>query len=249
MKTSTARRSLAMAVAALVTLGTSACGSDEGPEPAATTAAASATTSESLAPAAGAPTSAEIVDKVRANTLAATSATVTGQVADPDGDIDLVLKGTEDGSKADVQLRIEGKGEARLIVIGDTLYMKGDDAFWEAQGAAQMVELAGGKYVKVPVGEMSGMFEGFTISSLTGELFKDDDSIDVSDEVGEESVDGVDCWVLTSDSRGAKMYVSKGDFMLVRIQGPEDEGQFDFSGWDEPLDVTAPAANEVVDLG
>jgi hypothetical protein len=69
--------------------------------------------------------------------------------------------------------------------------------------------------------------------------------------VGQESVNGVDCWVIT-DTKGkaeGALYVSKDKSEVVRFTGSTGSpGQLDFSQWNADLGIKAPDASQVLTL-
>jgi hypothetical protein len=69
--------------------------------------------------------------------------------------------------------------------------------------------------------------------------------------VGSDTVDGVDCWVLTDKSgkENGALYVAKDTKQLVRFTGTkESPGQLTFTQWNEDLGIKAPAADQVMEI-
>lgn len=238
----TTRRLVALAGALAIALGAAACSKSE---PSATSTAGASTT------AAPAPKAAELLAKAKANALAAKSAVFTGQVQNDGETMKLDFKGTNDASTADITIEPGSGGKIRLISVGGFVYMQGDAAFWKEQGAPAEVQNAGDKFVKAPA-DAGGLTEDMTIASFLEEAFAEVSASDLSDTVGEEKVNGVDCWVL-SDKQGkaeGTLHVSKAKLELVRFTGSsKTPGQIDFSRWNEDLGIKAPSADQILDIG
>jgi hypothetical protein len=116
----------------------------------------------------------------------------------------------------------------------------------------QMNEQAGGKWVRTP--RSMGYFAPFCdLDELLDQVLAGDPT---SAEKGEETdVEGQRAIALTADVSGggtSTMWVaSDAPHYLLKIEtvGGDDPGVFTFSGYDEPVDVPIPPAEEVIDLG
>lgn len=238
----TTRRLVALAGAFAISLGAAACSKAE---PSATSTASASTA------AAPAPKASELLEKAKANALAAKSGVFTGQVKEDGETMKLDFKGTNDGSTADITIEPGTGGKVRLISVDGAVYMQGDAAFWKEQGAPAEVQNAGDKFIKAP-SDAGGLTEELTIASFLEEAFAEVSASDVSDTVGEEKVNGIDCWVL-SDKQGkaeGSLHVSKDKLELVRFTGStKTPGQIDFSRWNEELGIKAPSADQILDIG
>lgn len=238
----TTRRATSLLAALSLSLGAAACSKSESP-------GSSATSSATASTAATAPKAADIVAKAKANALAAESGAFSGEVTEDGETMKIDFKGSKDGSTSDITVDLTPNGKVRIISIDGAVYMQGDAAFWEAQGAPVELQEAEDKFIKAPEGG-SDLMSDLTIASFLEEAFAEvSDSI--SNDVGEESVDGVDCWVVT-DKEGKQegaLYVTKETMELVRFTGSTTSpGQIDFSSWNEDLGITAPAADQIMDL-
>ncbi len=259
MKTTT-HRAIAFAGALALTLGSAACSkSDPAPTTASTSTSTTSATSAPSTPAETAPTTpdspaadasqaADVLAKAKASAEAAKSGAFKGEVKQDGKKMSLDFKGTSDGSTADVTVALEGEGKVRIISVGGSAYMQADETFWKAQDAPAEVQKSGAKFVKVPI-EAAGLTQSLNLSAFLSQAFTAVSADKLSDTVGEESVDGVDCWVLTDKSgkdNGA-LYVAKDSYQLVRFTGSVDSpGVLEFSQWDEDLGITAPAASEII---
>lgn len=180
---------------------------------------------------------------------------------------------TTDGEQMSLDLRLTTSGDctgsissdgakAEIIGLGEESYLKGSKEFWTQsagpggeQQAEALIGLIGDKWAKVPGG-------GFTeICDLDDFLDNLDDSSDADSEkekgevVGETEVDGTPAVEIVSEEDGEETTVWIGSeedkhyILKMEVVGGDEPGQFTFSEFNEPLDVKAPAKDEVVDLG
>lgn len=220
---------------------------------------ASETPSESVTPsdtatsadAGGSGEAAQIIDKAKANALAATSGAFKGEIEQNGEKMKIDFKGTADGKTADVAIETEKDGKARVISVPGGLYVQADATFWKAQGAPAAVQKAGDKFIKAPTSS-SSMTKNLSLKTFLDKAFGSVDSNDLAANVTEENVNGVDCWVLI-DKKGGKeegaLYVSKDKNEIVRFTGTtKSPGQLDFSQWNADLDIKAPPAGQIMNL-
>ena len=255
MKTLTTR-ALALAGALAISLGAAACSksaaSVAGPSSTGATAGANQGSTGADTPGATrSPRAADLLQDAKANALAATSAAFVGEITQNGEQMKIDFKGTSDGKTADISLQMGSIGKVHLISVPGSLYMQGDASFWKAQGAPAAVQKAGDKFVKAPA-DAAAMADSLSLRSFLKEAFGAITPEQLSDSVGEDTVGGVPCWVLT-DRRGkaeGMLYVSKDRSEVVRFTGSKDSpGQLDFSRWNEDLGIAAPPASQVMPLG
>ncbi|MEO7447139.1 MAG: hypothetical protein ABI336_02595, partial [Humibacillus sp.] len=119
------------------------------------------------------------------------------------------------------------------------------------QNAPAKVIAAKDKFIKAPA-SASSMTSSLSLKSFLDKAFGAVTPDQIASNLGEESVNGVDCWVIT-DTKGkaeGALYVSKAALEVVRFTGSsKSPGQLDFSKWNEDLGITAPAAADVLSLG
>ncbi|MEO7753263.1 MAG: hypothetical protein ABIS35_07600 [Terracoccus sp.] len=240
----TTNRAVSLAAVLALSLGTAACSSSQSPSAGATAAATSTT------PAAATPTDAAgILGQARTHALAATSGAFAGAIDQGGTTMKIDFKGTGDGTESEVSLDLGADGMLHLIAVPAGVFMQADPVFWKAQKAPAAVQAAGDKFVKAPA-SAAGITDGLSLTSFLEKAFAAVSAGKISDQVGEETVDGVDCWVLT-DATGGKtegaLYISKDTLELVRFTGSSKApGQLDFSKWNEDLALAAPPADQVV---
>lgn len=147
-----------------------------------------------------------------------------------------------------------GGGEAELISVGGTSYMKPDAAFWDSFAGAQseMIKgMVGDKWVLMggSDGDLSDLCD---LDELLEDLGSEDE--EEGEVAGTEDVDGQEAvevrsetdegdpltvWVATEDPHHIlKMEVTEGD----------EPGTIRFSDFNEDVDAEAPADDEVVDF-
>ena len=203
---------------------------------------------------------AQLLEKAKANALAARTVTFKGGVPDDGGRIEITSTGAVDASTADISVSSPKQGKARIIIVPSGNFVQADAAFWKSSGAPASVQKAGSKFVKAP-GDATSLARSFSFTSLAEKAFDGLDANDLAPDVTEKTVNGVDCLVVTgpdgsgddarSDEDGeaqGALYVSKDGNQIVRFT--ERGGtQLDFSGWNAPLTVAAPPASQVITLG
>ena len=180
---------------------------------------------------------------------------VSGELTSNGQAISIDLQANSDGDCTGSLGIADGKAEL-LGVDGDT-WMKPDEAFWRSfagDTADQVISIVGDKWVVVPEGEDS-IKQFCDVNDLLDQLLKDDDS-DKSTytKKGTDTVDGED--VVKVDNEDPSTGTSTGYVLvddphyLVKIEKTEgeDTGSVTFSEFNEEFDVTAPGADEVIDL-
>jgi hypothetical protein len=252
MKTITTRV-IAVSGAIAISLGAAACSKSEAPAagPSGSGSTNVSTPSASTSTSASAPVASEILDKAKANALAATSGAFVGQVDQSGKTIKIDFKGTSDGKTADIAIEMAGDGKARVISVADGVYIQGDETFWKKQGAPASVQKAGDKFIQAPA-SAGTMTQSLSLKSFLEKAFGAVTPQQLSKDVASENVGGVDCWVLT-DKKGkgeGALYVSKDKSEVVRFTGSSSSpGQLDFSKWNADLGIKAPEAAQIMKIG
>src|SRR6478735_8284371 len=134
--------------------------------------------------------------------------------------------------------------QAQAPTAGEVLEKAKTNALAATSGAfAGDVEDEGKKMTIDFKGTSDGKTADITIAAVTPDQ--------VASGVTEETVNGIDCWVIT-DTKGkaeGALYVSKDGFEVVRFTGSaKSPGQLDFSKWNEDLGIKAPDASQVLTL-
>ena len=248
MKTMTTR-ALAVTGALAITLGAAACSKSDTP-PTGSTSSSTSSSAASTPTATETPQASAILQDAKENALAATSGAFAGDIDQDGKKIKIDFKGTSDGKTADISIELEGEGKARLISLTDAVYIQGDQTFWKKQGAPASVQKAGDKFIKAP-SSAAAMAESLSLKAFLEKAFGAVTPDKLSTDVGSETVNGVDCWVLY-DSKGKQegaLYVSKDKREVIRFTGSTSSpGQLDFSKWNEDLGIKAPPADQVMEV-
>lgn len=249
----TIRRASALASALAITASVTACSRSESPATPDGQTVATSSTGTTPAPTTDTqpPKPAEIFDRAKSNALAATSAVVTGEFDRDGATTKISWQGAADGKTLDLRLTQHGLGNVHLIAVGGDVYLQADATGWKALGFAKLVQAAGDKFVKAPAASVGDLAQSFSLRSLVEKSFGSLDASGLNGRVGSETVDGIDCWVLTgpSGAQNGALYVAKDSMQLVRIVGPKEKPlQLTFSQWGQDLDIKAPPPDEVVGL-
>lgn len=150
-------------------------------------------------------------------------------------------------------LTLDG-AEAEVLSVGGQAWFRPSEEFWTAQAgpqADQVIDLVAGRWVVL--GEDDGFAEFCDLDQLLDELVESD--TESTYETGEQSeVDGIAVVAVEStdeDGETSTGYVAVEEpHHLVRIEKTEgeDTGTVTFTEFDEPLEVEAPADEDMVDL-
>jgi hypothetical protein len=146
-----------------------------------------------------------------------------------------------------------GDGKAEILAKDGTNWFKPDEAFWRANAgdsADAIIQAVGDKWVL----DTDSNFSQFCdLDAFFDNLFKNDESSGPYKTKGTDEIDGQDVVKVeqTDDQGTATGYVLiEGKHYLVKIERTEgDEGHIEFSDFNKDFDVTAPADEDVVDLG
>lgn len=154
------------------------------------------------------------------------------------------------------------RAEISYRQVDGTTYVRGNRAYWQEtvgspQAAQQVLSVVGDKWARLPESG-TGLATFCDIDDFMRE-FKTDRKATGDDKtvttVGEVSeVDGVDA-VEVITKKGQETTVTwvavESPHVVLRIEsaGGDEPGSFRLDGFDESVEVAAPAADEVVDLG
>ncbi|MEU9776212.1 MULTISPECIES: hypothetical protein [unclassified Streptomyces] len=155
-------------------------------------------------------------------------------------------------------------GRADLRRLSSVLYIKGDAAFWRASmgeraqtapggGGETLVELMKDRWIRMPPGAVEGM-RGVCDLDETVARLDEDRRERPGMTLGEETeIDGVPAVALvrrTGYETTTAYVATEGRPYLLRVvkAGGDEPGTLTFSGFDRPVEVSAPPAGEIVDL-
>ena len=139
-----------------------------------------------------------------------------------------------------------------LVRIGDTLYIRGSDAFYQRFAGAAVAQLLHDKWIKAsatqgrlrslaPLTSLAALFAG--ISSRHGKLVND----------GKTSYKGDEAVVIRDKSDNSKLYVAATGkpYPLAIVGGKKGQsGTIAFDDWNKPVSLSAPqGAIDISKLG
>lgn len=186
------------------------------------------------------------------------SVRMAGDITNDGGEMSLDLQLNTDGDCSGT-IAMDG-AEAEIIGVGTDSYLKGTKEFWSLsmgggndEQTAAIVQMIGDKWAKVPDG---GFTEVCDLDAFLDNLEDGDesDSDDKGEVVGETDVDGTPAVEIKSEEDGETTTVWVGSeenkhyILKMAVTGGDEPGEFTFSEFDEPIDVEAPADDQVVDL-
>lgn len=258
--TYTRRTRLAAAVAGAVMLtATAACGGDDD-------AKDDGATSEKSGESAGAGFADKSLEEIRQAALsdmqALTAVRMTATLTDDGVATSMDLNLSNDGDCTG-SIAVDG-AEADIIGLGDDSYLKASAEFWAQSAgtgpgsrkqAQAITAMLGDKWAKVPGGDFTEICD---LDAFLENLDSDDDESESADErgevVGETELDGTPAVEISSteDGEESTLWIGSEDgkhyILKMEVVGGDEPGEFTFSDFDEPTDVQAPPADEVLDL-
>ncbi|MDX3634463.1 hypothetical protein PV728_30185 [Streptomyces europaeiscabiei] len=204
-------------------------------------------------------TGGEIADKAVKATSEADSLRMKGEIQDESagGTVQMDMAMNKKGDCAGT-MSMGGDGEAELIKVGDTLYMKYDEAFLRAQSkdsskeeADMVVDMLAGKWTKTSAAaEDSKDIASFCDLDTVLADFEDVNSDATRGKTAE--VEGTPAIVL-SEKDGKDSYTlyvaTKGEPYLLRVvsKSAKEPGDLVFTDYDKPVPAEAPKG-KVIDL-
>jgi hypothetical protein len=139
-----------------------------------------------------------------------------------------------------------GQGSVVLLRIGSTVWMKPDDKFWKSELAAVPGDLSAveGKYVRLsPKGPATSSFGAFcSLSQLAGQVSGAGNQL-VKGQTA--TIGGQTALQLKDTGQAGSAYVTISASPEF-LQTGDNGGQIDFTGYNEPLALTAPPASQTV---
>ena len=231
-------------------LGVAGCGGDSTASSGAT-AAATATTGTTAAADNGVASlgAKEILTRAAAAADSASSVRIAGNVDQGGQQVSLDLMLGKD--VADGTIGIKGQ-QVDVRLVGGKFYLRAPAAFYDAMGGGAAIgQLVGGKWFSVPLDNSAtaaklAAFQNFTDKGeLFSSLLKDASTATVK---GTGDVSGQPV-VLLDDSKGGTLAVATtGEPYPLQLTGSGngDSGTLNFTDWNAPVNVTAPA--DVIDL-
>jgi hypothetical protein len=194
------------------------------------------------------PSAKVLYEQMRKNATAATSVRIKGEVTSAGKKQTIDVAGARDG-KITRALINDGTGQAELLTVGGSVYIKADTAYWTEHASAKAAKIAAGKYVKVPARIGVGALR---VGALLDSAFKDLPLAGLLQGVDSTDVDGTPAYMLTDTigAQNAQIYVSAdGKARLLRIVSTKaNPGTLDFSEWDAIAPIRPPPASQLIKI-
>ncbi|MEU5877647.1 hypothetical protein [Spirillospora sp. NPDC047279] len=181
---------------------------------------------------------AKILSAARKATAAAASLQIKGKVKDGPHSVALDLRYA--GEKRATGALTMDETRLELTRIGDTVYIKGDDAFLRSIGGKGAVQLLSGKFFRTTSKDPD--FRELAEFSDVSTLLRPEGTVRKGTTT---TIDGRGAIAL-GDREGRLYVATEGEPIVLRIDAGE-AGRVDFA-YDVPVDVKAPPSGQVVDV-
>jgi hypothetical protein len=197
----------------------------------------------------------QIAAKAIGDLKSAPSFTMSGTAAD-DGQLAAVSMGVT-GKGCLMTLNMGSKGNATLIYIGQTMWMKADAAFWKSQaggdaGSSPDMSMYAGKYVQIPASAGSGpALSGGTCNA--SEMTSSSSQFPLLTNAVKgvlTTVSGQRVYPLTDKAKDESMYVTDAAApQIIKLVSTKPGNDFQLSITDGvPKSITAPPASETATM-
>lgn len=257
------KRAAAVATAGVLAFGLAACGDDGGDSDndsdssSETTDSGESTDGGDSEWAQGEPD--QMLEDVRSSMDAVTALRLQGTVSENGEETKINLALNTDGN-CEGTIGVQG-GQAQLISVDGSDYLKGDEAFWKAAAGADgsesdaqaIITLLGDKWAKIP-SESGGFSEVCDLDSFLDDFLSDTDGSNVTvGDTGE--VDGTPTVELTGDDDSGNpttavvSTVEDEHYIFeLRVDSGDEPGQINFSEFNETVKAEAPPEEDVLDM-
>lgn len=193
----------------------------------------------------------EILEEAKDAAAAADSVRISGEVVEDGSTIVIDMQYSGDGSTGTISA--DGATVELLRVGTNQYYMKADADTWEQlTGEAASGDIFADRYVRMPgddesLGDLTSFFD---FESFVEEALNPDGAIEQGETAEVNGVQAIGLVDRDSQDGGTLWVALTGEPYPLRIESPEGsgEGAVDFLDWGEPVDIKAPAKDEVIDL-
>jgi len=222
---------LALLLPAAVGCGSSSGGSSSSPAPAADNGESAKAPAQILS---------DVTDAVRG----AQSVHMSGSVNSDSTDIGFDVKLSSDAAKGTLTL---SGNDIHLVRVGDAAYFSGSPEFYKMVAGDAAASLLQGRWIKVPKGDSRfASFEQFTDKGkLFSSMLQAKGTVTKS---GTRTYNGQKVIVLRDSDGGGDLYIAASGkpYPVAIVSTGDKQGTITFTGWDEPVDVSAPS--DAIDL-
>ncbi len=190
----------------------------------------------------------QVLDDARVNLRTTSGVHAAGNVTSDGQNIRLDLDFAGNAVKGVLTI---GGNDVQIIKIGDEVYLKGDRDFYlsVANGDESAVDAIGTKWLKA-TGDDAKDFNEFSLDGFADAFKVNDGDSKLNPTVGREDFAGQPVVVLTQADGSRLLVANTGTAYPLRIENKNssDAGQIDFSRYDQPAQISAPPASDVLDL-
>lgn len=199
----------------------------------------------------------QIVQKAVSNLKAATSLEISGNVVSSGSNVKLDLtdaaaqgcKGTITLASVSSSANSSVSGTADLIEVDSTVYMKLDASFFKNLSLpSSLFSAVTGKYIKVTSKSELANFAQLCDPSTLASGFDKEITGFVKDGTATVNGQATEAFKQPTHAGSGTVYISQSSTPeIVRLQGPSNEGQINFTNYNAPVTITAPPSSEVID--
>ncbi|MFE0703428.1 hypothetical protein [Streptomyces sp. NPDC058872] len=205
-----------------------------------------------------------IADKAVETTKASTALHMSGK-GKTDGQEMSIDFAVDDKGNCKGSMQSPGGGKADIVGTGGASYMKADDAFWKSndggdessdEEGAGIAALLNGRWMKMTDEGGAGEDDPAAfcdLKKIITDMDKDTPRKGLTRDA-DADVNGTPAVVLSKKDKGESttFYVAKDSakpyILRVVTTGGDEPGTIDLSDFDKPVTVSAPPADQVVDL-
>ena len=189
-------------------------------------------------------TAAQVVADAKRVALAASSVHVTGAGTDNGKPLQLDLTIGRNGAKGHL---VESGASFDVIRVGNTVYVRGDDAFLQKFGGATAATLFHNRWLKGSINDRQlGALAPLT--SLTAFFAGVLDQHGVIENRGETTHKGAKVVEIRDTTQGGSLFVAaEGDPYPLALAGGGQQGDIELGDWNADAEIAAP--KDAVDLG
>lgn len=186
----------------------------------------------------------QILERASAAAKGAESVKVTAKTQEEAGEMSFEITMTKTGAQGTVT---NAQGSLELLATPDTIYIKGDAKFNESYGGQGGAALLEGKWLSIPADNPQATpFRGLvSLETFFDGLLTPEST---PTKVAPKDVNGVRSVGLKTDA-GTLWVATTGEPYPVAIEPAEgQQGSVTMTDWNAPVTITAPPADQVVDV-
>ena len=182
----------------------------------------------------------QILSDVNDAVRGAKSVHMSGAVNSDSSDIGFDVMLSSDAAKGTLTL---SGNDIKLVRVGDAAYFSGSPEFYKTLGGGDAAaNLLQGRWIKIPSTDSRfASFEQFTDKGkLFSSMLQAEGTVTKS---GVRTYNGQKVVVLRDSDGGGHLYIAASGkpYPVAIVSTGDKHGTITFTGWDEPVDVSAPA--------